>query len=37
MRHIGAVKGKDLVNTVAETVAVLEANTLDNTRDDKEA
>ena len=35
MRHIGAVKSKDLANAVAETVAELEANTFDNTRDDK--
>ena len=37
MRHIGAVKAKDLANAVAETVAELEVNTLDNTRDDKKA
>ena len=37
MRHIGAVKSKDLANAVAETVAELEANTFDNTPDDKEA
>lgn len=37
MRHIGAVKAKDLANAVAETVAELAVNTLDNTRDDKEA